>query len=81
MTHDNRMTLPPAPAKRKRLAPVISKAEAGRIIGIARQNVDGAIARGELRVVPLPDGRLGVTRASALRAKRTREKRAALKAA
>lgn len=59
--------------RKDRLPPLISLAEAGRIIGIARQNVPGAIARGELRAVRDLTGELKVTRVSALAAKERRD--------
>ncbi len=52
--------------------PLVTQAEAGRIVGIARQNVPGAIARGELRAV-LVGGKPMVTKASAKRAKKRRD--------
>lgn len=61
------------PRHRKHEPPLISMAEAGRIIGIARQNVPAAIARGDLRGVRDLAGELRVTRVSALKEKARRE--------
>lgn len=54
------------PPNRKKNPPLVSFAEAARIVGIARQNIPGAIARGDLRSVIDQMGKPRVTRASAL---------------
>lgn len=61
------------PANRKNNPPLVSFAEASRIVGIARQNIPGAIARGDLRSVIDQMGKPRVTRASALLYRKRRD--------
>lgn len=68
------------PTRQRNLPPLISQAEAGRIVGLAKQNIPAAILRGELEGVVGDDGKLKVTRASALRARKARERAAKLAA-
>ncbi|HCT57222.1 MAG TPA: hypothetical protein DGD08_08420 [Gemmatimonas aurantiaca] len=57
---------PKVPRRQSRTAPVITQAEAARIVGIARQNVLGAVARGDLVAAPGTDPVM-ITRKSAER--------------
>ena len=72
MTHD--MTRMATPTRKPNPSRLVSLAEAGRIAGIAKQNVPAAILRGDLVMEMGDDGKRKVTRASAMKAKRAREK-------
>lgn len=75
-THDITHDLTPMTSIRKKKAPLVSFAEAARVVGIARQNIPGAIARGDLVTARDQTGHLRVTRASAERYRRQREAKA-----
>lgn len=55
MTHDTRMTQKGKALIQKPQSAAITQAAAARIVGIARQNVLSAVARGDLRSVPNTD--------------------------